>query len=108
MKSDDVWIPGEHRLQSDSSSSSVPAHHLIIKDGELVQTHELTAFLRKFRSRAGILKDLLAILQTTLSRYGVPLVPLCDARGGSSHECWAGGVLNAGLPGIHVRTMEAH
>jgi hypothetical protein len=54
-------------------SGNVPAHHLIIRDGELVQTNELTAFLRKYRSRAGILKDLLAILQTTLSRYGVPL-----------------------------------
>lgn len=54
-------------------SGNMPAHHLVIRDGELIQTNELTAFLRKFRSRAGILKDLLAILQATLSRYGVPL-----------------------------------
>ena len=54
-------------------SGSVPAHHLIIRDGELVPTNELNAFLRKYRSRAGILKDLLAILQSTLSHYGVPL-----------------------------------
>ena len=117
---DELGASGGIRL-----SGNIPAHHLVIRDGELVDTPELQAFMRKYRNRAGILKDLLAILQSTLSRYGVPLgvvdglllVKLGDKGDGDMMEPTEEETINTlvnrdqvfamiGMPGASFRGMD--
>jgi hypothetical protein len=47
--------------------------HLMIRNGQLMKTPELNAFLHKHKGRAGVLKDLLTMLEECLQHYALPL-----------------------------------
>ena len=55
------------------SNYKIDVSHLIIQNGQLLKTPELTQFLHKHKGRAGVLKDLLEALETCMATYALPL-----------------------------------